>query len=257
MRPDIQTYKDVNVYLINLNRSPERLAHISKQLHELQVPFERVTAFDASNEDLSLCQIDRQVFAKVHGRTQIRNAEIGCHQSHFAALDRFVKSDTKFAVIFEDDIQIGNSINLTLDQLQLWSDEWDIVPLFHWHRGTPIRVKRSGNFTLNVFLTAVTSSAAYVVNRPAAKVLLAHMKVQTACVDHELFDVAAHGLRLRGITPKCITLSEQANISTIGASDPNSGLKPSFWSRIPTLIHRSRYAMFRLFNGIHTALKLR
>jgi hypothetical protein len=83
------------------------------------------------------------------------------------------------------------------------------------------------------------------------------MKVQSACVDHELFDTAAHGLRLRGITPKCISLSEQANVSTIGASNPNSDLKPSFWNRIPTLIYRSRYAMFRLFYGILTALKLR
>ncbi len=253
----ISTYKDVYVYLINLERSPERLAQITKQLVTLQVPFERVVAFDASKEDLSLCQIDRQVFAKVHGRSRIRDAEIGCYQSHFAVLNRFVKSDKKFAVVFEDDIQISEGLNGILDQLQAWSDDWDIVPLFHWHRGTPMQIKNSGSFSLNVFLTAVTSSAAYVVNQHAANVLLTHMKVQSACVDHELFNTATHGLRLRGITPKCISLSEQANVSTIGASNPNSDLKPSFWNRIPTLIYRSRYAIFRLFHGLFIAVKLR
>jgi glycosyl transferase, family 25 len=251
------TYQDVNVYLINLDRSPERLNQITKQLLTLEVPFERVAAFDASKEDLSLCQIDRQIFAKVHGRTRVRDAEIGCHQSHILALDRFIKSDKKFAVVFEDDIQIGEGLNGVLDQLKVWSAEWDIVPLFHWHRGTPIRIKHSGHFSLNVFLTAVTSSAAYVVNRHAAKVLLTHIKVQSACVDHELFDTASHGLRLRGITPKCISLSAQANVSTIGASNPNSDLKPSFWKRIPTLVYRSRYAAFRLFSGVFDALKSR
>jgi glycosyl transferase, family 25 len=161
----IETYKKLNVYLINLDRSPERLAQITRQLVALQVPFERVAAFDASKEDLSLCEIDRQVFARVHGRTRIRDAEIGCHQSHFTALDRFINSDQEFAVIFEDDIQIGQGLNSVLDQLQAWSDDWDIVPLFHWHRGTPLCIKRSGKFNLNVFLTAVTSSAAYIVNR--------------------------------------------------------------------------------------------
>jgi glycosyl transferase, family 25 len=251
------TYQNINVYLINLDRSPDRLAQITKQLVDLQVPFERVVAFDASKADLSSCQIDHQIFAKVHGRTRVRDAEIGCHQSHFAALDRFVKSDKKFALVFEDDIQIGEGLNSILDQLQVWSDDWDIVPLFHWHRGTPIRIKQSGKFGLQVFLTAVTSSAAYVVNRRAAKALLAHMKVQSACVDHELFDTATHGLRLRGITPKCISLSEQANVSTIGANNASSDIKPSIWNRIPTLVYRSRYSVFRLFNGIFNALKLR
>jgi glycosyl transferase, family 25 len=251
------TFKDLNVYLINLERSPQRLAHITAQLAERRIPFERVVAFDASKADLSVCEIDRRHFSRIHGRSKIRDAEIGCHQSHLAALDRFVKSDKKFAVVFEDDIQIGEGLNDVLNQLQVWSDDWDVVPLFHWHRGTPIRVKHSGIYSLNVFLTAVTSSAAYVINRHAAKVLLAHMKVQKACVDHELFDIAAHGLRLRGITPKCISLSEQANVSTIGASNSHSDLKPSFWNRIPTLVYRSRYAAFRLFNGVFTAIKLR
>jgi glycosyl transferase, family 25 len=245
------TYEDINVYVINLDRSPERLAQISNRLSTLQVPFERVSAFDASKSDLSTCRIDRQVFTKVHGRKNIRDAEIGCHQSHVTALNNFIRSEKTFAVIFEDDIDVGQGLSSTLDQLKEWQEHWDIVPLFHWHRGTPLRVQHSGDYALNVFLTAVTSSAAYVVNRHAAKTLLDHMQTQTACVDHELFDTASHGLRLRGISPNCITLSEQANVSTINT---NSSPKPAFWRRLPTLIYRSQYAMRRFFSGLFTAL---
>jgi glycosyl transferase, family 25 len=251
MKPLTHVYDDISVYVINLDRSPERLAQISKRLATLEVPFERVTAFDASKEDLSLCQIDREAFAKVHGRKSIRDAEIGCHQSHVAVLKKFLLSDKQFAVVFEDDIHVGDGLSGTLDQLKAWCAHWDIVPIFHWHRGTPLRIQHSGNCALNVFLTAVTSSAAYVVNRQAAKTLLEYMKTQTACVDHELFDTATHGLRLRGITPKCITLSEQANVSTINT---NTSQKPAFWKRIPTLIYRSEYAARRFFSGLVTAV---
>jgi glycosyl transferase, family 25 len=245
------TYEDINVYVINLDRSPERLAQISTRLATLEVPFERVTAFDASKQDLSLCQIDRVAFSRVHGRNSIRDAEIGCHQSHVTVLKKLIQSDKQFAVVFEDDIHIGEGLSATLDQLKEWRIHWDIVPLFHWHRGTPLRIQRSDTCALNVFLTAVTSSAAYVVNRHAAQTLLDHMQIQTACVDHELFDTATHGLRLRGVTPKCITLSEQANVSTINTITSH---KPAFWKRIPTLIYRSQYAARRFFSGLVTAV---
>jgi glycosyl transferase, family 25 len=251
MKSATDTYDDINVYVINLDRSPERLAQISKRLANLQIPFERVAAFDASKSDLSLFQIDRRTFAKVHGRNSIRDAEIGCHQSHVNVLNSFMRSDKQFAVVFEDDIHVGEGLSATLDQLKEWHADWDIVPLFHWHRGTPICVQQSDNCALNVFLTAVTSSAAYVVNRHAAKTLLDHMQIQTACVDHELFDTATHRLRLRGLTPKCITLSEQANVSTINT---NASPKPAFWKRIPTLIYRSQYAVHRFFSGLVTAV---
>jgi glycosyl transferase, family 25 len=247
-------YRDIQVYLINLNRSADRLAKVTEQLNRRKVPFERVSAFDANAEDLNLCKIDRPHFKRVHGRTLIRNAEIGCHQSHMQALTRFVDSDKKFAVIFEDDIEIAEEFDPVLHQLLVWKDDWDIVPLFHWHRGTPIRIKHEGNLSLNIFLTSVTSSAAYVVSRQAAMVLLTHMAVQKACVDHELFDIASHHLRLRGVMPRTITLSDEANVSTIGASGNGSSVKPAIWKRLPTLAYRSRYAIYRLFKGAVDAL---
>jgi glycosyl transferase, family 25 len=240
---------DISVYLINLDRSPGRLATVTEQLNSRKIPFERVSAFDASTQDLTRCEIDRPHFQRVHGRAVIRNAEIGCHQSHLQVLTRFVASRKAFAVVLEDDIEIAAEFEAVLRQLLVWKDDWDIVPLFHWHRGTPIHVKREGDFRLNVFLSAVTSSAAYVVSRQAAIVLLAHMAVQKACVDHELFDIASHHLRLRGVMPRTIKLSEEANVSTIGASGSDSTLKPALWKRLPTLAHRSRYALYRLFKG--------
>jgi glycosyl transferase, family 25 len=245
------TYEDVIVYVINLDRSPERLAQISKRLATLEVSFERIAAFDASKQDLSVCKIDREAFTRVHGRKNVRDAEIGCHQSHVIVLKKFMQSDKQFAVIFEDDIHVGDGLSATLDQLKNWHAHWDIVPIFHWHRGTPLQIQHAGKYALNVFLTSVTSSAAYVVNRHAAKTLLDYMQTQTACVDHELFDTATHGLRLRGVTPKCITLSEQANVSTINT---NTSHKPAFWKRMPTLIYRSQYAARRFFSGLVTAV---
>jgi glycosyl transferase, family 25 len=243
-------FSDVNVYLINLDRSPMRLASVTDQLNSRRIPFERVTAFDASKEDLSRCAVDKHSFQRVHGRSIIRNAELGCHQSHVQALTRFVQSNKPFAVILEDDIEISSAFESVVSQLLKWKADWDIVPLFHWHRGTPIRINSEGEIALSVFLTAVTSSAAYIVNRHAAKVLLTHMLVQKACVDHELFDIRSHHLRLRGVTPRVIELSDAATVSTIGASGEDKSLKPSLWRRFPTLRYRSGFALYRLFKGL-------
>jgi glycosyl transferase, family 25 len=243
-------FSEINVYVINLDRSPIRLASVTDQLNRQRIPFKRVAAFDASKEDLSQCAVDKPSFQRVHGRSTIRNAELGCHQSHVQALTRFVESKKPFAVILEDDVEIGSAFESVLGQLLIWKADWDIVPLFHWHRGTPVRIKSEGKIALCAFLTAVTSSAAYLVNRHAAKVLLSHMLVQKACVDHELFDIRSHHLRLRGATPRVIELSEVANVSTIGASGADKSLKPSLWRRFPTLTYRSGYALYRLFKGV-------
>jgi glycosyl transferase, family 25 len=242
-------FVDLSVYLINMDRSSSRLASVTAQLDKWQIPFERVSAFDGGKHDLSQCTIDRKSFERVHGRAVIRNAEIGCHQSHLRALKQFVSSGKSFAVILEDDIEIASEFVCVLEQLVDWRDAWDIVPLFHWHRGIPIKIKREGNFDLHVFLTAVTSSAAYVVSRRAAIVLLEHMEVQKACVDHQLFDIASHHLRLRGVRPKTIQLSVEANVSTIGASGADSNLKSTLWKRLPTLIYRIRNSTFRFYRG--------
>jgi glycosyl transferase family 25 len=231
------------VFLINLDRSPERLALATENFSKVGMPFQRIAGFDASKEDVSLCQIDQPAFTRIHGKKLIRKGEIGCYQSHLRAIQAFLATEKDFAIILEDDaLPLPHAVS-TIAQLIEWKSDWDIVPLFHFHSGGPVTLKHSGNLKLTVHLAHISSSAAYMINRRAAQVLIKHMAVQRACVDHALFENWAHGLRLRGIRPMAMQLSAQANISTINAE--NSG-KLAIWRRLPTFLARTHVAV-RLF----------
>jgi len=60
------------VFLINLDRSPERLALATENFSKVGMPFQRIAGYDASKEDTSLCEIDQVAFTKIHGRKSIR-----------------------------------------------------------------------------------------------------------------------------------------------------------------------------------------
>ncbi len=60
------------VFLINLDRSPERLQLAHQSFVAAQVPYQRIAGFDASREDLSRCKIDARPSKK---RTGVQNRE--------------------------------------------------------------------------------------------------------------------------------------------------------------------------------------
>jgi GR25 family glycosyltransferase involved in LPS biosynthesis len=41
--------KGIPIYVINLDRSPDRLCYMSEQLSKTEVPFERIVAVDGSH----------------------------------------------------------------------------------------------------------------------------------------------------------------------------------------------------------------
>lgn len=251
---DLNPWEKCSVFLINLDRSPERLALAHQSLTAAQIPYQRIPGFDANREDLSQCRIDLEAFQKTHGRTEPRKGEIGVYQSHLKALKSFVQSGKEFGVILEDDASPERFFVNSIIQLIKWREAWDIVPLFHFHRGGPFVVRQTTGNKLTIHLAHISSAAAYMVNRKAATRLLAHMETQRACVDHALFEKWTHGLRLRGISPMPVRLSSQANISTIGIE--NSGKLP-FFQRYPTFINRSFNAMKIFGHAINELLRER
>jgi glycosyl transferase family 25 len=249
---DLNPWEKCAVFLINLDRSPERLALAHQSLTAAHIPYQRIPGFDANREDLSQCRIDLKAFQKTHGRVEPRKGEIGVYQSHLKALKFFIQSGKEFGVILEDDASPESCFFSSIIQLIKWKEAWDIVPLFHFHGGGPLVLRQTTGNKLTIHLAHISSAAAYMVNRNAATGLLAHMEIQRACVDHALFEKWTHGLRLRGISPMPVSLSSQANISTIGFE--NSGKLP-FFQRYPTFINRSVNALKIFGHAVNELLR--
>lgn len=235
------------IYLINLDRSSDRLLSAKRHFNEVGLPFERIAAVDARKEDMSSYSIDRKVFERTHGRATIRPGEIGCYFSHLKAIRVFLASDKEFGVILEDDVLPQERLSEVLQELFAVSNEWDIVSLFHFHRGGPIVVRRSKQFALAVHVAHISSAAAYLLNRNAAERLIKHLEIMRACIDHSLYESWQHGLKLRSVMPMPIQLAEQAHESTINTE---AGNKPSIFFRLPTLFNRSYVAIRLFFYGL-------
>lgn len=240
------------VFVINLDRSPDRLATIHAHLSGAAIPYTRISGFDASKEDTRDCPIDLKSFQLTHGRKQIRKGEIGVYQSHLKAISAFLDSDKEFGIIFEDDAAPKPHFATVIERLIKWKDKWDIVPLFHFHSGGQVGIEKDGYTKLTVHLGHISSAAAYMINRHAARQLLQHLAVQRACLDHTLFAKWIHSLRIRGVVPMPVSLASHADVSTINAETSD---KPHVLQRLPTFALRFYNTLRNFFTSVRELIR--
>ena len=87
----------IKYYVINLDRSPERLSNISAQCKKYNIDFVRIPAFDGSTLDLEKLADDTACRYEM-GRS-IQPGEVGCFLSHKKALDAFLFYGKKYQII--------------------------------------------------------------------------------------------------------------------------------------------------------------
>jgi glycosyl transferase family 25 len=119
------------VFVINLDKSTERMAKISKRLDELKVPFERVSAVYGA--DLSQEEIDKYYCPELNKKNYRRPlglGEIGCYMSHLKVWQAIVDRKISCAIILEDDIQLGEDFKLISGHLNTYSSDFDMVKLY-------------------------------------------------------------------------------------------------------------------------------
>lgn len=122
-----------HAYLINLDSSTERLRQVTGQFQAAGLPFERVSAFDGRNIDVSAQDdADPEACLRVMGRS-LQGGEYGCYKSHLACAQRIVDAGHDYGLVFEDDIRISSSIvqvlPAILEHLNACEADWDVVHL--------------------------------------------------------------------------------------------------------------------------------
>jgi glycosyl transferase family 25 len=99
----------MRVFLINLDRSADRLALMAGDLDRLGLAWERLVGVDGATLALPDARIDEAAFRRRH-HAVLRRGEIGCYLSHHAALLRFLASDANAGLILEDDVALGHDL---------------------------------------------------------------------------------------------------------------------------------------------------
>jgi len=208
---------EVKCYLINLERSQDRLAYMASQFNRMGLEFERVEAVNGRvMPEQELASFN--TFSK-NWPDPLSPAEIGCFLSHRKCLEIIATGIDAYAVIFEDDIKLSSGAAQLLP-----SDKWipkdaDIIKIDAY--GHEVLISRSvaseGPYAVARLRSRHLLTGGYVVSRDAARKLLPLMQKAPAPIDHFLFDPndgPFDELNIYQITP---AICRQAGLeSTIG-----------------------------------------
>lgn len=192
----------LGVFFINLDKSTTRRAHIETELDGVGLDGARIPAVDGATIGIADPRIDAATFHRIH-HARLRPGEIGCYLSHVAALEAFLLDGRRFGLILEDDAVLGGDLTTSLRGLIEERQAWDIAKLYATHIGglvPPGRRLASGHLLYSSCFKH-SSSAAYVVNRWSASVLLDHLLPMRLPYDHEFDRGWRTGLKMRLVLP--------------------------------------------------------
>lgn len=239
------------LYVINLDRDKDRLELLRRNFEALGLSFERVPAVMGKDLHDWRAWVDMTTYAGRNRQDEPRPGEVGCYLSHLKAMETFLRTDAPWCVIFEDDVDLKPDLREVLEALGR-RDDWDMVKLFNFHSGLPVRKGQlSDRHDLVIHLTRTTSAAAYAINRQAAGKLVGTMLPMTEQLDHAHDRPWETGMRIRGVRPMPVALAvASAATSTIGYHDQhrsNRSISKSarlFFYRAGKEICRFGYGLF-------------
>lgn len=178
----------MKLFVINLDRQPERLSRIEQMFGELQLQFIRVSAVD--RERLSIEEI-RNWQSPDAGVRHLRSGETACFLSHRECWRRIVDEGLPYAAIFEDDIHLGIDAAALLrngDWIPAAADIVKIETKLQYARVDRISVGKIGDRTLNRMRSKHAGAGGYILTRGCAEKLLRMSNFISSPVDQFMFN---------------------------------------------------------------------
>jgi glycosyl transferase family 25 len=173
----------MKTYVINLDRRPDRLAHMRQQLGA--VAFERVVAIDGADAPET-----------TNGLTRF---ELACLGSHRIAWERFLEGSDPFACFLEDDVHLSSDFPAFVRNDGWVPREAHSVKLDTYFQKVKLGENRAalGSRQLAPLYTRHESAAAYVLTRLGAERYLELTTRPVLPTDYALFPKTPRKLGLR------------------------------------------------------------
>lgn len=163
--------------VINLDRSADRLAHMTSQFARIGVPFERVAGLDAAT-------------GGVMPTRTLNAAEICCYLSHRRCWQIIADGDDRYGAVFEDDVVFSANAGLLLGDDGWVPRDADVVKLesfFIKVRMARRHVAVGNGYSVARLVGEHVGAAGYLMSRAAAQKLLRRTGAAKHVVDHVLF----------------------------------------------------------------------
>ncbi len=170
--------QQVSIYVINLDHSRDRWERLCNQAAEYDLHITRIPAVDGR----VIADADRVDFHPhsfiYHNGRKLLPGEYGCYRSHLIALEQFVASGDKMAIIMEDDVELNEKlIPRAIAAMESVQGARLVKLVNHRLVGFKPICETSENDVVGRCMHGPQGSAAcYIVNRKAAKKLLTTLK---------------------------------------------------------------------------------
>lgn len=164
------------IYLINLDKSEQRLAQSTARLAEQGLSFERISAVNGAelSEDERLENYSPTLNAKQY-YYPLSPSQIGCYMSHRKAWAEIANGQSAYGLVLEDDFVLSGDLKLAIKTIDSLSFEWDLIKLAAYaNRERAIEFKHTLNndFDLVVHKKAMSGGAATAISKRGAQALL-------------------------------------------------------------------------------------
>ena len=174
------------VYVINLDRRPDRWREISEHLDQIGVRAERLSAVDVR-------QLSDEV-SRGHcppGRINLGSA--ANKMGHAKAIRRLLESDSPAALILEDDAELSCETATLLHSVDWWPRDAKVVRLECGYGRLRLCGRAAGitpnGRQLRYVARWIGGSAAYLINRDGARILLRGLADPQLTIDQTLFNL--------------------------------------------------------------------
>jgi glycosyl transferase, family 25 len=247
----------VHAYVVNLARSLDRRAHITRELQKTSLNYQIVTAVDGRELDMADAALIDPSFV---ARGLFPEGSAGCSLSHLGIYRRIVEDGLDVALILEDDVVLPADLDKLAEEAgqHLTGAE---VAMLSVDSPEPLQLSRAGavplsggrHLALPVDLSQPRSTGAYLITREACERMIKLVLPIRANADAWPFFYREGALdRLRCVAP--LPVLKNADLtSTIGSYSLGNGLRsrlagPVLRARIPVLhqiLSRRRQRIYR------------
>lgn len=210
----------LSTFVINLDGSPERLAHMRAELDRAGLPFVRAPGVRGTDVPTPL----RPWFFDAEGNlaSPLKAGEIGCHAAHLSVWQRVVAEGIPTALVLEDDATIpAAAADLIAAVLRALPTGWDIVRLSSAAKRTyvPLAALPEG-FELVRYSAVPNNAVGYLISLGGARKALAP-GIRLHSLDEYLRRPWLSGLDTFGVLPPPIVHPGEFH-SNIDAAEPRT-----------------------------------
>lgn len=178
-------------YLINLDRSADRLKQMNVEFARKGLTFTRVPAIDG--RQLTQKELEAVNSSARCWEIPIPPGEIGCFLSHRQCLEIIANGEDEYAAVFEDDIVLTNQAQKIIGTSDWIPADADIIKVETFRTvillDAPTEIAET-HFKCARLLSKHLCTGGYIVSRSAAQRMLAFMDKVLVPVDNLIFDPA-------------------------------------------------------------------